>query len=46
MERIIWKLMESVIVTKDSLEIPVMNFARKENLELLHIVRVAFSSNL
>ena len=46
MEQSLWMLMERVIVTKDSVEIYVMTFALKENLELLHIVKVAFLSNL
>ena len=46
MEQIIWTQMENVIVTRDSVEIYVMTFALKENMEFLQIVMVTFFFNL
>ena len=46
MEQITLMQMESVIVTKDSVEIYVMTFALKESMEFLQIVMVTFFFNL
>ena len=45
MEQSLWMLMERVIVTRDSVEIYVMTFALKENMEFLRIVMVTFFFN-